>query len=109
MAETKDKLRKAFRQKIKGKNGFMTEEKYEKEIDRIRDSKNLRGDRRALMEDLTDYNRYNSSSKREAIPYERQREMGVSNPKKPKGAMYPDTDEAYRRMQEKRRGIRRRK
>ena len=102
MAETKDKLRKAFRQKIKGKNGFMTEEKHEKAWDNIdkeyarRRAKGQSTESLALLEDLVDYDRYNSSRKREPVPYERQREMGVSTPRQPKG-IYVDIEEASKR------------
>ena len=56
----------------------------------------LRSKGRAVLVDFVDTDRYNSSKKREAIPYERQRELGISKPVQPKGPVV-SIDEAWER------------
>ena len=88
MSSSKDIIRKAFNRKK-----VMSEKKHEELEDR---AFNMKGKGRAAMQDFVDTDRYNSSGKREAIPYERQRELGISRSKQPKG-IYVDEDTAWSR------------
>ena len=106
MATTRQILQRAFdesRPRVK-----MSAKKHEETIDRLRraqENTKSRSKRDALyaMEDVVDTERYRSSSKREPIPYERQRELGLSRPGKVAGPSVSH-EEAYPKMQRKKKG-----
>ena len=104
MPTTEERIREAL-----GKNRRNTrmsanrKEKLDEQLARRYHNAETRDEKNAvvMMEDLADMERVYSSKLREAVPYERQREMGVSRPKQPKG-VYVDEEEAWRRRKERR-------
>ncbi len=95
MSNSKDIIRKAF-----NKKKILSAKKHE-ELDDI--AFNMKSGSRGAMQDFNDTDRYNSSSKREPIPYERQRELGISKRTKPNG-IYVDADTAWNRRMKTRKG-----
>ena len=90
MASTREILRKAFDEsRPRVKMSAKTHQRYEDRISKAKDSGKNR-EALSAMEDIVDKDRYRSYNK--GIPYERQRELGLSTPKKPAG---PSVSEAY--------------
>jgi len=100
MASTVDRLKKAMR--VSDKRKEQRDEYAEKRRGK-QSSESV-----ALMEDLNDYDRYNSAGGERKIPYERQREMVVKKLQQPKGPSIK-ADEAFQKAREVRRETLRKK
>lgn len=99
MASTADRIRRAINVRNYRKGTGMSAKRNEELQDRLLENRGTKN--RALQQDLVDYDRYNSSKKREAIPYERQREMGVRELKNPKGPVV-SKEEAWNKARKNR-------